>query len=414
MNNKKRIIILGAGTAGTMTAHKLAKPAKKLGFEVLVVDQDDVHYYQPGFLFYPFGKYEKKDIIHSRRKYLPGNIKYLQSRISLIDWQNNQVILEKDSQKLDYAILVIATGSQLAPEETPGMKGKLWQKSIFDFYSFEGAAALREKLADFKGGKVVVHITEMPIKCPVAPLEFSFLADAFFKERGIRNKVEMAYVTPLDGAFTKPKAASALGYLLKEKNIKQIADFNVERIDEDAKKLVSYDEREVEFDLLVTVPTNMGDPAIEKSGLGDELRFVPTDPHTLQAKEHENIFVIGDATDAPASKAGSVAHFEVDTLVNNVEHFLKGEPLEGSFDGHANCFVETGQNKGLLIDFNYEIEPLEGKFPFAVVGPLRLLKESRLNHYGKLAFRWIYWHILMRGRPMVGIPDRLSMSGKKR
>ena len=171
-------------------------------------------------------------------------------------------------------------------------------------------------------------------------------------------------------------------------------------------------EVEVEYDLLVTVPTNMGDPMVERSGLGDDLNYVPTDKCTLQSKAAENIFVIGDATNLPASKAGSVAHFEADVLVENILHFIEGKPIIYEFDGHSNCFIETGHGKALLIDFNYTHEPVEGTFPMGGVGPLKLLKETRMNHMGKLAFRWVYWNMLLKGLPIPFVPATMSLAGK--
>lgn len=409
--SKKRIIILGAGTAGTMVANKLSKKHSN-EFEVTIVDQFEKHYYQPGFLFYPFGIYKEKDIVKTKKQFVPKKVTYLQSSIDKVVPGDKKVLLS-GGQELEYDVLVVATGSKISPEETTGLKGDEWYKSIFDFYTFEGASRLRDKLSDWGGGILAVNIVEMPIKCPVAPLEFSFLADDYFKKKGIRDKVTIKYVTPLDGAFTKPKASQSLGHLLKEKGIELIPDFGTEHVDDKSKKLVSYDQKEVDYDLLVTIPTNVGDKMIERSGLGDELNFVPTDKHTLQSEAHENIFVAGDATNLPASKAGSVAHFQIDTVVTNIDKFLKGEPLEETFDGHANCFIETGNKKALLIDFNYETEPLEGKFPVPIIGPMRLLKESRLNHIGKLAFRWIYWNMLLKARPLPGISNQMTKAGKK-
>lgn len=282
------------------------------------------------------------------------------------------------------------------------MLGAEWRKSIFDFYTFDGAAALRDQLAVWEGGNLVVHVTEMPVKCPVAPLEFAFLAESFFRERGMRENVHITYVTPLTGAFTKPKAAKKLSHLLTDKGIKVETDFAVERIDGEAKKLICYDGREVPFDLLVTTPTNMGAEVIRDSGLGDDLDFVPTQKHTLQSLKYPDVFILGDATNVPTSKAGSVAHFEAEALSENLLRYIAGKPLLEDFDGHANCFIESGNGKALLIDFNYEIEPHEGGFPFAF-GPMKLLEESRMNHLGKLAFRHVYWNILMRGRPLLGI-----------
>jgi sulfide:quinone oxidoreductase len=309
-------------------------------------------------------------------------------------------------------VLIVATGAKSAPEETPGMLGPEWQKSIFDFYSFEGALALRNKLREWEGGRMVVHISEMPIKCPVAPLEFAFLADSFFKTKHMREKVDITFVTPLSGAFTKPKATEALDHLLHEKHIQVESDFAIESIDNERKMIVDYGGREIPFDLLVTVPTNKGDALIERSGMGDDLNYVPTNKSTLQAQQYPNVFVLGDASNIPASKAGSVAHFEAEILTENILHFIHGEPLKEEFDGHANCFIETGGGKALLIDFNYTHEPVEGTFPFPGIGPLRLLKESRMNHMGKLAFRWIYWNMLLKGTHIPFVSSHMQEAGK--
>jgi sulfide:quinone oxidoreductase len=243
----------------------------------------------------------------------------------------------------------------------------------------------------------------------VAPLEFAFLADAYFRQRGMRDRVELVYATPLPDAFTKPIASKHLGTMLDERKIALETDFMVERID--GKTLVSYDEREIPFDLLVTVPLNMGAEYVTRSGLGNELNHVPVDKHTLLSKAYPNIFALGDASDIPASKAGSVAHFSVDIFADNFVHHVRGEPMTDSFDGHANCFVESGAGKGLLIDFNYDTEPLPGKYPVPGVGPFSLLKETRLNHRGKLAFRWMYWNLLLPARP-IPLPAHMSMAGK--
>ena len=254
----------------------------------------------------------------------------------------------------------------------------------------------------------------MPIKCPVAPLEFAFLADWYFQERGIRDKVDIAYVTPLDAAFTKPVASEALGGLLAEKRIDLVTEFNTGEVDGAGGRLVSYDGREVPFDLLVTVPVHGGADFVARSpGLGDELNFVPTDLHTLQSDAAPNIFVLGDAANVPTSKAGSVTHFEGEILEENIVRFLGGETLDASFDGHTNCFIETGFHKALLIDFNYDTEPLPGRFP-GRAGPMPLLKESRLNHLGKLMFQPLYWHALLPGRGLPGITPAMSMAGKTR
>jgi len=407
----KNLVILGAGTAGTIMANKLAPALSTQDWRIVIVDHHETHYYQPGFLFIPFGIYSRDDVIKPRRDYLPAGVEMELGRIDRIEPGENRVKLE-NGKVLSYDLLVIATGSDVRPAETEGLQGPGWRRNIFDFYTVDGAVALGDFLKYWPGGRMVVHIVEMPIKCPVAPLEFVFLADWWFTERGMRDRVEISLVTPLPGAFTKPRASKYLGDFLDRKQIGLVTEFDVERVDHEARKIVAFDEREVPYDLLVSVPTNMGDDAIERSGLGDELNFVPTDPKTLQARDHDNIFVIGDATNCPSSKAGSVAHFEADVLFENILRKIDDRPLEEAFDGHANCFIESGFGKGILIDFNYDVEPLPGKFPLPGVGPFSLLEETKMNHWGKMMFRWVYWNLLLKGAELP-IEAQMKMAGKR-
>ncbi|MCB1203126.1 MAG: FAD-dependent oxidoreductase [Verrucomicrobiae bacterium] len=395
------LLILGAGTAGTMMANHLRRRLPRAEWRMRLVDRSEKHLYQPGLLFLPFGDYQEPQIVRNTRDFVPSGVEFVHAEIGEIRPQDHTVTLA-NGNTLTYDVLIIATGCRTAPEETEGMLGSKWRVNIHDFYTLDGARALREKLSEFSGGRVVVHVNEMPVKCPVAPLEFTFLADTFFKKKGIRDGVTLTYVTPLSGAFTKPKASKKLGHLLGDKGIELVTDFVAEKVDQENDKLVCYDGREVPYDLLVTTPTNMGDEAIRRSGLGDDLDFIATHKNTLQSLEFPDVFVLGDATNLPASKAGSVAHFESETLADNVIRHIHGEPLKEEFDGHSNCFIESGDGKALLIDFNYEHEPHEGGFPFSF-GPMKLLEESRLNHLGKLAFRHVYWNLLLKGRALPGI-----------
>lgn len=407
----KNLLVLGGGSAGTMVVNKLRKKLPKDLWEITVIDQDTKHIYQPGLLLMPFGTYKPEQLVKKRKGFFPDGVGFIQAGIEKVDPLVSKVFLD-DGREIGYDYLVIATGTSPRPDQTPGMSDPaLWYKSVFDFYTMEGSLALRDALKDFNGGRLVVHISEMPIKCPVAPLEFTFLADAYFKKRGIRDKVEIVYVTPLEGAFTKPVCSKHLGWMLDERKITLEPDFVIEHIDAETKTMVSMDEREIPFDLLVTVPVNMGADFIARSGLGDELNYVPTNKHNFLSDKFPNIFVLGDASNIPASKAGSVAHFAIDLFSENFVNYVNNRPMEHSFDGHANCFIESGNRKGLLIDFNYTVEPLTGRFPIPVIGPLPLLKESYLNHIGKLAFRWIYWNILLKGR-YLPIPALMSMAGK--
>jgi len=406
-----RVVILGGGTGGTLVANRLRRRFSDEQMAITVVDQDDRHVYQPGLLFVPFGLAHVEDIVRPRSRQLHRGIDFVHRPIEWVDIATQQVHLD-GGDTLGYDVLVVASGASLVVEETEGLAGPGWMDKVFTFYTPEGAAALEAALATSDGGRLVVNVIDMPIKCPVAPLEFCFLADWYFHQRGIRDRVQLTYVTPLDGAFTKPVASAHLGGMLAERGIELVTEFNTGQVDGQGGRLVSYDDREVAFDLAVVVPLHGGAAYVGRSpGLGDELNFVPTDERTLQAKAAPNVFVIGDATNVPASKAGSVTHFEGETLVENVARHLGGEPLVEGFDGHANCFIETGYHKAMLIDFNYDQEPVPGHYPGSVGLPL--LRQSRLNHLAKLLFQSVYWHGLLPGRDIPAIGAAMPTAGKQ-
>jgi len=409
--SRKRIVVLGGGTGGTMTANRLRRRFDADEAEIHVVDRDNRHVYQPGLLFVPFGLAQVEEIVRPRSRQLRNGIAFHENEVESVWVERDEVLLD-DGNVLPYDVLVVATGVRLQPEETEGLTGPGWNERAFTFYSPEGAAQLQRALHGFEGGRLVVNLVDMPIKCPVAPLEFAFLADWYFRECRIRDKVELVYSTPLDGAFTKPIASEHFSGLLSEKEIELVTEFNAGEVDAVGGRLVAYDGRELDFDLLVTVPLHGGAPYVERSpGLGDALGFVPTDRRTLQTLVRPNVFALGDATELPTSKAGSVTHFEAEVLTENVSRYFAGDELDAGYDGHANCFIETGFHKALLIDFNYETEPLPGHFPTAFGLPL--LRESRLNHLVKLLFQSVYWHALLPGRQIPGLGPAMPMRGKQ-
>jgi sulfide:quinone oxidoreductase len=406
-----QIVVLGGGTGGTMVANRLRRRLDAEQAEIHVVDRDDRHVYQPGLLFVPFGLADVDEIVRPRQRQLHRGIAFHESGVDSVDLDRDEVRLD-DGAVLPYDVLVVATGARLQPDETDGLTAAGWNRRTFTFYTPEGADLLREQLQSFEGGRLVVNLIDMPIKCPVAPLEFAFLADWRLRERGLRGRTELVYATPLDSAFTKRTCAEHLSFLLEEKEIELITEFNVGEVDGVGGKLIAYDGQELDFDLLVTVPLHGGAAYVERSaGLGDALGFVPTNRSTLQAEAKPNVFALGDAADVPTSKAGSVTHFEAEVLAENVARYFEGDELEAGFDGHANCFIETGFKKALLIDFNYDTEPLPGHFPTAFGLPL--LRESRLNHLGKLLFQWVYWHALLPGRGIPGIGPAMPTTGKQ-
>jgi len=407
-----RIVVLGGGTGGTIVANRLRRRLSRDEAEIHVVDRDDDHVFQPGLLFVPFGLAEVDELVRPRWRQLRDGVVFHEAPVSAVDLDRREVRLDGCSA-LHYDVLVVASGARLQPDETEGLTGDGWGRRVFTFYEPESATALAAALRRFNHGRIVVNVIDLPIKCPVAPLEFAFLADDYFLQRNARAYVDIVYATPLDGAFTKPVASQHLAGLLGSKQIELVTEFNTASVDGAGGVLTSYDGRTLDFDLLVTVPLHGGAAYVERSpGLGDALGFVPTELETLAARAGDGVFVVGDASDLAVSKAGSVAHFEAEIVAENVVRFLAGEELETGYDGHTSCFVETGGHKALLIDFNHDTEPLVGRFPTAL-GPLSLLRESRINHLGKLLSQWTYWNVLLPGRRMPGLGPTMPTAGKR-
>ena len=405
----KKLVILGAGCAGTMAANKLRRHLDRDEWSITIIDKDDRHVYQPGLLFIPFGVYKADEIVRSRSEFISKGINFVVDEVVAVDVDKQ--VVETTAGSYDYDKIIVSTGVELAPEEVPGMMDG-WQTKIFDFYTLDGAVNLEKALRNFRSGKLVLNIAEFPFKCPVAPLEFVYLADSFFTERGLRDQVEIHFVTPLPGAFTKPKASAFFTKLIEEKNIKVTASYDLAEVDCANNKIVSAAGDEIEFDLLVSIPPNVGARYLVKSGVAmDEVGYVKTNNHTLKAEQHENMFVLGDTATLPTSKAGSVAHFSAEIMVENFIREINGEELKEDYDGHANCFIETGFDKAALIDFNYEYEPLPGKFPLPGLGPFSLLGESKANHWGKMMFKWVYWNKLVSGEELP-LEAQMSLAGK--
>jgi sulfide:quinone oxidoreductase len=406
----RKIVIIGSGAGGTMVANNLRKELDDTEWQITIIDRDEQHHFQSGYLFIPFGIYGKEDVLKPKKDFIPSGIDFVVDNVVKIEKDQRKVICEKS--QFDYDYLVIATGVRIMPQEVDGMMD-VWHKDIFDFYTLEGAMALRKQLKYFDAGKVVLNIAEVPYKCPIAPLEFVFMADWFFDVNGVRDNVEIEFVTPLDNVFTKPVAAKALREVAVKKNIKVTPFFDLSHVNPAEKTIESYKGEKVEYDLLVSIPPNFGDQVIFDSDLGDPVGLIPTDNHTLKAENQERIFVCGDATNVPASKAGSAAHYQSATVIENLVREIDGHPPKPTYDGHATCFLASGYDKGILLDFNYEVEPLPGKFPFPGMGPFNLLDESMSNHWGKMMFRWVYWNLMMKGLDLP-LEPQMNLAGKVR
>jgi sulfide:quinone oxidoreductase len=407
------VLVLGDGTGGLVAANLLAKEARSrnLALEIKMIGHSPTHTYQPGMLFLPFQKSGYRtlaDIQRETAQFVGPGVQYLVERITAIDAHARVVTTEQGRHSYDW--LVLALGCRTVLDAVDGLEER-WGSRAHGFYTPDSALRLAAALQEFKGGDFVIDVAEMPIKCPVAPIEFACLVDEFLTERGLRGKTKLTLVTPLTGAFTKPICNEMLTGMLAGKNVDVVANASLATVTD--KAIGCPDGKAIPYDMLVTIPPHEGSELIDDAGLGDGLGFGFTDKQTLKAVKAERVFLLGDNTNVPTSKAGSVAHFQAEVVVHNLLREIDGKPALPLADGHANCFIETGFGKAILIDFNYDIQPVPGRFPLPVLGPMSLLKETRINHLGKLAFKPIYWNMLLPGRRIPLVGSRMSTSGKR-
>ena len=407
----KKILILGSGAGGTMCAVKLRKHLSPSEWQITIVDNDEIHHYQPGWLFIPFGIYTAEDCMKPKRNFIPKGVNFVLDEIVAVNTDKRNVECKKGNY--DYDWLIIATGCKIAPEEVEGMENWTPQPNNNEhtFFTLESAVALHKKLKYFKSGRLIFNIAEMPHKCPVVPIEFIFMADWFLEKNGVRKDVEIEFVTPNTGIFTKPIATKVLGVAAEEKNIKVTTGFDLAAIDASARTMESARGDKIPYDLFISTMPNLGADYVDESGLGDGMGYVLTNHHTLKAEKHDNIYICGDATNVPTSKAGSVAHYEAEIITENLLLEIDGQEPKPSFDGHSTCFIVSGYDKAYLFDFNYKTEPLPGKFPFPGLGPFDLVGESYLNYWGKMMFKWVYWNMLLTGQELP-LEPQMAMAGK--
>jgi sulfide:quinone oxidoreductase len=377
-----RIVVLGGGVGGTLAANLLAR---QLGRDarVTVVDPAGMHVYQPGFLYAALGKANGRWLARDERTLLRDDVELAVEAATLVEPARGLVRLGHGGS-LAWDYLVLATGARLVSDQVPGLV-----EGAHEFYSLEGALRLREALRRFPGGRVLVGVAGIPYKCPPAPVEFSLMLDQYLRKRGVRGRSEVTLLSPLNRAFTIESASKLVEPIMQRRGIGLETFFNVETVDPAAGTVSSLEGDKAAYDLLVLVPPHAGQAVIEASGLGDAGGWVPTDRATLQHREHERIFALGDATDLPISKSGSTAHFEAPVVASRIASLVRGTAPRTGYGGRVMCFLETGDGRATALRFDYEHPP---------VPPA----PSRRWHAAKWAFNRLYWATVPSGR----VPER--------
>ena len=382
-----RILILGGGVGGTLTANLLAKRLRrqlKAGeASITVVDQTGKHTYQPGFMYIAMGGERAERLQRPERGLLDPRVSLVVGEVDRVD-DGAQIVSLATGERLAYDFLVLASGARIMPEAI-----EHFETEAHHFYSAEAALRLRHALDSFIGGRIVVGIASMPYKCPPAPLEVSFLIEAELRQRGLRDASELHFCSPIGRAFNIESVSEMATPILEQKGIELHIFFNVEAIDPARKVVQSLEGEELPYDLLVLVPPHHGAQFLIDSGLAPAPGgWLPTDRHTLQVGGRPNVYALGDATDLPLSKAGSTAHFEAPVVTERIVAAIEGREAAGKhadYEGKVMCFFEIGDGKGTLLQFDYDHPP---KPP----------KPNQLFHLGKIVFNKAYWHTVPKGR----------------
>jgi sulfide:quinone oxidoreductase len=374
----QRIVILGGGVGGTLVANLLARSLGRQQAEITLIDRTGVHVYQPGWLYVPFGGAPPERFERSERSLLRRRVRLVVGAAQCIDRDAQQVLLA-DGSAHPYDLLVIATGAQIVPDAVPG-----YAEGAHHFYSAEAALRLHAALRDFNGGTIVVGVADIPYKCPPAPLEFAFLLDDYLRQRGLRDRSAIVYLSPINRVFTIESVAEFATPLLEQRGIRYEVFFNTETIDPQARQVSSLEGTTLDYDLLVLVPPHRGAPVVIDSGLGDAQGWIATDRETLQSALDPRIYVLGDASDLPVSKSGSAAHFEAKVVAERIVARVKGLPVEARYDGAVMCFLETGRGQASQLVFDYSHPPQPPQ-------------PNQWYHYEKALFNHAYWYLVPRG-----------------
>jgi sulfide:quinone oxidoreductase len=395
----KHVVILGGGVGGTLTANLVARQLKrriaKGEAKVTVVDLSGKHTYQPGYMYIAMGNERPERLVRSERSLLDDNVELVVGRIDRIDVEASRVELGS-GETLEYDQLVIATGARILPEAM-----EHFEEEAHHFYTAGASTKLRKALDAFEGGKILIGIAGIPYKCPPAPLEVAFLVESEMRERGLRDKTEIQFLSPINRAFTIESVSEMATPIFEEKGIDLQLLAGIDSIDAERKVVITDAMEEYSYDLLVCVPPHKGAQVVIDSGLAPKSGWVPTDRNTLQVKKmaapgtpddqverYPNIYALGDATDLPLSKAGSTAHFEAPVVAERVAAAVLGRPPSGkhaSYTGKVMCFFEVGDGKGTILSFDYDNPP---KPP----------KPNRVWHLGKIVFNKTYWQTVPKGR----------------
>lgn len=375
----KKLLVVGGGDGGTILANRLARRLRREELETEVIDKEDTHFYQPGFLFVAFGEASRKEVSRPKGRIYSEGVKFTRAEVSKIDLGDRRVLLSSGEEKR-YDYLVIATGSTLDYDDIQGFR-----EGANHVWTLEDAEKLHHALKSFKGGTIVIGIGGLTYKCPVAPLELAFLTDEFLRARGLREKTEIKFVSPLERPYGPRLLNRVIVEKMRERGIEQVTFFTVDRIDPQRREVHSLEGETLRYDMLILSPPHRGADVVINSGIGDDEGWIPVDKHYLRIKDYDDAFSIGDATNLPVPKSGVIAHFEASTVADNLYYELKGLERRAMFDGQSFCVIEMGREQASVQVSNYYYTEAPGLLP------------TKVLHLAKLAMNTLYWTCILGG-----------------
>jgi sulfide:quinone oxidoreductase len=371
----EHIVVVGGGTGGTVLANRLAE---KLGpeidrgdVEVTLYSDDPNHVYKPHFLYVPFGKKTVEEASRPLRELVDRRVDVEIDRVEELDPDARRVTL-RDGTSVGYDKVALAMGSRLVPEDVPGLA-----EGGHHFYGPGGAERLRDAMAEFTGGHLVLSVIGTPHMCPAAPVEFVLMAEDWFRKRGLRDEVEITYTYPIQRAHAIESVADWASERFEERDINLETFFNADEVDPEEQVLNTIEGKELDYDLLVGIPPHEGSDLVAEAGLGDD-GWADVDRHTLESEHADDVYAIGDVAEVPTSKAGSVAHYEAGAVADRIASEVRGQVPTATYDGKTICFIESGMDEATFVDFEYGTEP-------------SVREASKPVHWAKLGYNESYW-----------------------
>ena len=377
----KKIAVIGNGVGGLITSSKLAKDlAKEIKsgeVSIMLFDKKTEQEFQPGNLDVAFRGTDPSKMRRPVEKLVYDGVKIIHDNCEKVDLPNRYLKTEGNDEKIDFDYIIISTGSSPDYDQIPGLRD-----ANMDFHTNAYTSSLiYQKILKIKSGRIVVGIGGLPYKCPPSPNESAFMLDEHFRKAGIRDKVQITYITPFTRIYSADSINEVIEPIYKARSIESITAFNTDSVDATKKEITSLEGKTVKYDYLFLTPPHKPADFLKNTEFSDEDGWVKTDKRNLHITDYDYGFAIGDTTNIPISKAGVEAHLEGIVVANNIISEIQGTGKRYKFTGRTQCSMETGFHKATFVVGTYDT-------------PVQKIPTSRFNYMEKKVMEKIYWESL--------------------